>query len=113
MLSFSFSLLQFGLPSLSRTCQSLANRGEGHVTWFITFIAHLLLGGVFVAYGVRNTRHVERLSGILAKRPFPLARPTVRFGVGLQIAGGALTVPLSKSIAAGAPSTQRNGVRLV
>lgn len=62
------------------------------MTWFITFIAHLLLGGVFVAYGVRNTRHVERLSGILAKRPFPLARPTVRFGVGLQIAGGALTV---------------------
>ncbi|MBK8082557.1 MAG: DoxX family protein [Devosia sp.] len=62
------------------------------MTWFISFVAHLLLGGVFVVYGIRNTRHVERLSGILAKRPFPLAGSAVRIGIFLQIVGGALTV---------------------
>jgi len=60
---------------------------------FLVALAHLLLGGAFVIFGVRNWLHnVPRLSGILAGKNFPQARNVVRFGIALQTLGGLLTL---------------------
>jgi putative oxidoreductase len=56
-------------------------------------LAHLLLGGAFVIFGIRNWLHnVPRLSGILAGKNFPQPQNVVRFGILLQTLGGLLTL---------------------
>lgn len=62
------------------------------MTAFLTILAHLLLGGAFIAFGLRNTKAIPRLSGVLAGRKIPQPDNAARFGVGLQLAGGALTM---------------------
>lgn len=59
----------------------------------IVALAHVLLGGAFVIFGIRNWRHnVPRLSGILANKTFPQPATVVRFGILLQTLGGLLTL---------------------
>lgn len=59
----------------------------------LVVLAHVLLGGAFVIFGIRNWRfNVPRLSGILAGKTFPQAQNAVRFGIGLQTLGGLLTL---------------------
>lgn len=59
----------------------------------IVALAHVLLGGAFVIFGIRNWRHnVPRLSGILANKTFPQPVNVVRFGILLQTLGGLLTL---------------------
>ena len=60
---------------------------------FLVTLAHVLLGGAFVIFGIRNWRNnVPRLSGILAGKNFPMPQNVVRFGIGLQTLGGLLTL---------------------
>ena len=60
---------------------------------FIVALAHVLLGGGFVIFGIRNWLHnVPRLSGILSARSFPQPQAVVRLGIGLQTLGGLLTL---------------------
>ena len=60
---------------------------------FLIAVAHLLLGGAFVIFGIRNWRHnVPRLSGILEGKKFPQPQRVVRFGIVLQTLGGLLTL---------------------
>ena len=60
---------------------------------FLVALAHLLLGGAFVIFGIRNwLNNVPRLSGILAGKGFPQPQNVVRFGIGLQTLGGLLTL---------------------
>lgn len=60
---------------------------------FLVALAHLLLGGAFVIFGIRNWRHnVPRLSGILAGKSFRQPQVVVRFGIVLQTLGGVLTL---------------------
>jgi putative oxidoreductase len=60
---------------------------------FIVALAHVLLGGAFVIFGIRNWRYnVPRLSGILEGKKFPQPQNVVRFGIGLQTLGGLLTL---------------------
>jgi len=60
---------------------------------FIVALAHVLLGGAFVIFGIRNWLHnVPRLSGILSAKHFPQPNAVVRFGIGLQTLGGLLTL---------------------
>jgi len=60
---------------------------------FIVALAHVLLGGAFVVFGIRNWRHnVPRLSGILANKNFPQPANVVRFGILMQTLGGLLTL---------------------
>lgn len=60
---------------------------------FIVALAHALLGGAFVIFGIRNWRHnVPRLSGILANKTFPQPANVVRLGILLQTLGGLLTL---------------------
>lgn len=58
----------------------------------LLFLAHLLLGGTFVVFGVRNIKNVPGLTAALAGRKIPQPETAARIGVGLQIVGGALTV---------------------
>lgn len=59
----------------------------------LVVLAHVLLGGAFVIFGIRNWRfNVPRLSGILSGKNFPQAQNVVRFGIGLQSLGGLLTL---------------------
>ncbi len=62
------------------------------MTAVLSIVAHLLLGGAFVAFAIRNTKAIARLSGVLAGRKIPQPELAARFGVGLQVAGGVLTV---------------------
>ena len=60
---------------------------------FLIALAHVLLGGAFVIFGIRNWRfNVPRLSGILAGKHFPQPQIVVRFGIMLQTLGGLLTL---------------------
>lgn len=61
------------------------------MTSFLFTLAHLLLGGAFVVFGLRNIKNIPRLTGVLAQRKITQPENAARFGVGLQIAGGALT----------------------
>ncbi|MDB5538392.1 MAG: DoxX family protein [Devosia sp.] len=54
-------------------------------------LAHLLLGGAFVIFGIRNVNGVPRLAAALEGRKIAQPETAARIGVGLQIAGGALT----------------------
>ena len=59
----------------------------------IVMLAHVLLGGAFVIFGIRNWRfNVPRLSGILSGKNFPQAQTMVRLGIVLQTLGGLLTL---------------------
>lgn len=59
----------------------------------LVVLAHVLLGGAFVIFGIRNWRfNLPRLSGILSGKNFPQAQSVVRFGIGLQSLGGLLTL---------------------
>ena len=59
----------------------------------LVVLAHVLLGGAFVIFGIRNWRfNVPRLSGILGAKNFPQAQNVVRLGIGLQTLGGLLTL---------------------
>lgn len=59
----------------------------------IVMLAHLLLGGAFVIFGIRNWRfNVPRLSGILSGKNVPQAHNIVRLGIALQALGGLLTL---------------------
>lgn len=63
------------------------------MTATIFVLAHLLLGGAFVFFGIRNWRfNVTRLGGILAGKNFPQPQNVVRLGIGLQTLGGVLTL---------------------
>jgi putative oxidoreductase len=63
------------------------------VSSFVVALAHLLLGGAFVIFGIRNWRHnVPRLSGMLEAKNFPQPQNVVRFGIALQTLGGLLTL---------------------
>lgn len=56
------------------------------------FLAHLLLGGAFVVFGIRNIKAIPGLASFLAGRKVAQPETAAKFGVGLQIVGGALTV---------------------
>ncbi len=59
----------------------------------IVMLAHVLLGGAFVIFGIRNWRfNVPRLSGILSGKSVPQAQNIVRLGIALQTLGGLLTL---------------------
>jgi putative oxidoreductase len=54
-------------------------------------IARLLLGGAFVAFGLRNIGNLPRLTEAMAARGLPQPRLAMIAGIALQIAGGVLT----------------------
>lgn len=56
------------------------------------FLAHLLLGGAFVVFGIRNIKGIPGLASFLAGKKVAQPQAAATFGVGLQIVGGALTV---------------------
>jgi len=56
------------------------------------FLAHLLLGGAFVVFGLRNIKAIPGLASFLAGRKVVQPEMAARFGVALQIVGGALVV---------------------
>ena len=58
----------------------------------LLILAHLLLGGAFVAFGIRNIKSISGLASVLAARKVTQPETAAKFGVGLQIVGGALTV---------------------
>ena len=60
--------------------------------WTLVFLAHLLLGGAFVVFGIRNIKNLPGLTSVLAGRKIPQPAAAAKFGVGLQIVGGTLTV---------------------
>ena len=55
-------------------------------------LAHLLLGGAFVVFGIRNIKGIPGLASFLAGKKVTQPETAAKFGVALQIAGGALTV---------------------
>ena len=56
------------------------------------FLAHLLLGGAFVVFGIRNIKGIPGLASFLAGKKVTQPETAAKFGVALQIVGGALTV---------------------
>ena len=58
----------------------------------LLILAHLLLGGAFVVFGIRNIKSIPGLATVLANRKIAQPETAARIGVGLQIVGGALTV---------------------
>jgi len=56
------------------------------------FLAHLLLGGAFVVFGIRNIKSISGLASFLAGKKVTQPETAAKFGVALQIVGGALTV---------------------
>lgn len=56
------------------------------------FLAHLLLGGAFVVFGIRNIQGIQGLASFLASKKVVQPHAAATFGVGLQIVGGILTV---------------------
>ena len=58
----------------------------------LLILAHLLLGGAFVVFGIRNIKSIPGLASVLAGRKVTQPETAAKFGVGLQIVGGALTV---------------------
>jgi putative oxidoreductase len=60
------------------------------MTYLLTVIAHLLMGGAFVVFGMRNINAVTGLSKALAGRKVPMPRTAAQIGVGLQLVGGVL-----------------------
>lgn len=56
------------------------------------FLAHLLLGGAFVVFGIRNIKAIPGLASFLAGKKVAQPETAAKFGVGLQIVGGTLTV---------------------
>jgi putative oxidoreductase len=62
------------------------------MTYLLTVIAHLLMGGAFVLFGVRNIKAVPGLTKALAGRQLPMPKPAAQIGVGLQLVGGALVL---------------------
>ncbi|HEV2516501.1 MAG TPA: DoxX family protein [Devosia sp.] len=58
----------------------------------LIFLAHLLLGGAFVVFGIRNIKAIPGLASFLAGRKVIQPETAARFGVALQIVGGALVV---------------------
>jgi putative oxidoreductase len=58
----------------------------------LLILAHLLLGGAFIVFGVRNIQAIPGLATFLAGRKITQPDTAAKFGVALQIVGGALTV---------------------
>lgn len=58
----------------------------------LIILAHLLLGGAFVVFGIRNIKNLPGLASALTGRKIPQPETAARIGVGLQIVGGVLTV---------------------
>ena len=58
----------------------------------LIFLAHLLLGGAFVVFGIRNIKAIPGLASFLAGRKVIQPETAAKFGVALQIVGGALVV---------------------
>lgn len=58
----------------------------------LLFLAHLLLGGAFVVFGIRNIKSIPGLAAALAGRKITQPETAAKIGVGLQLVGGALTV---------------------
>ena len=56
------------------------------------FLAHLLLGGAFVVFGIRNIKNIPGLASFLAGKKVAQPETAAKFGVALQIVGGALTM---------------------
>jgi putative oxidoreductase len=56
------------------------------------FLAHLLLGGAFVVFGIRNIKSIPGLASFLAGKKVAQPETAAKFGVALQIVGGALTM---------------------
>ncbi|RYE40489.1 MAG: DoxX family protein [Hyphomicrobiales bacterium] len=55
-------------------------------------LAHLLLGGAFVVFGIRNIKSIPGLASFLAGKKVAQPETAAKFGVALQIVGGALTM---------------------
>ncbi len=62
------------------------------MTHLLIVIAHLLMGGAFVVFGLRNVSAVPGLAKVLEGRKVPMPVTAARIGVGLQLVGGALTL---------------------
>ncbi|MBX3574095.1 MAG: DoxX family protein [Mesorhizobium sp.] len=58
----------------------------------LSFIAHLLIGGVFVFAGLRNVANRGSLTGILAGRGVAFPGLMLAAGIVLQITAGALLI---------------------
>ena len=58
---------------------------------FFVTIAHLLMGGAFVVFGFRNLKNIPRLTATLEAKKISQPENAAKFGVGLQMAGGAMT----------------------
>jgi len=58
----------------------------------LVFLGRLLLGGAFVFAGVRNVQNAAFLTGLMAARGVPQARPALWAGIVLQIIAGALVM---------------------
>ena len=69
-----------------------APEGVSCMSSTLLILAHILLGGAFVVFGIRNIPAIPGLAAFLAGRKVMQPEMAARFGVGLQIVGGALTV---------------------
>ena len=58
----------------------------------LIFLAHLLLGGAVVIFGIRNIKAIPGLASFLAGRKVIQPETAAIFGVALLIVGGALVV---------------------
>ena len=56
------------------------------------FVGRLLLGGAFVFAGLRNLTNIPALTGLLAGRGVPQARPALYLGIAWQVVCGILLV---------------------
>lgn len=56
----------------------------------LTAIGRILLGGAFVFAGIRNIMNASLVSGMIAARGVPMARPALYTGIALQIVAGLL-----------------------
>ena len=53
-------------------------------------VGRILLGGAFVFAGIRNIMNASLVSGMMAARGVPLAKPALYAGIVLQIVAGVL-----------------------
>jgi len=56
------------------------------------FLSHLLLGGAFVVFGLRNIKGIPGLASFLTSKKVMQPQAAATFGVALQIVGGGLVV---------------------
>ncbi|MDQ6433395.1 DoxX family protein [Mesorhizobium sp. LHD-90] len=63
---------------------------ESELSIALIAVGRILLGGAFVFAGIRNIMNVSFLSGLMAARGVPLAKPALYAGIVLQILAGVL-----------------------